>query len=66
MTEVSYRYTAENGQQKVTKSFPEVSEWVKNRGGSYKIEYNYIETGSIAYCMPGAAGATDRWKNYKF
>ena len=66
MTLVSYKYTAKNGQTQKTKSYPEACEWVKNYGGSFKIEYEYVETGCVAYCMKGAAYATDRWKNYKF
>ena len=66
MTKVRYRYTAGNGKTQITKSYPEVCDWVKNYGGSFKIEYEYVETYAVAYCMAGAASAIERWKNYKF
>lgn len=67
MTTISYEWVnKETGEVRTTKSWPEVLEWVENEGGEYKQvidEHASVEEG---YCMPGAASANQRWKNYKF
>lgn len=67
MTTIIYEWVnKKTGEVRTTKSWPEVQEWVELEGGSYtKIEEEHASQ-EDGYCMPGAASANQRWKNYKF
>lgn len=66
MTRLTYEWTGTDGTTKIFNTYPEVVEWKEQHGGSFKQLSNYKPSQDVEYCREGAAGAAQRWKNYKF
>lgn len=65
MTTVKYLWRG-GGEQQVVDTYPEVLRIVAEKGGTYETVHDETLSSVEPYCMPNAAHATDRWKNYKY
>lgn len=55
MTTISYKWVnKETGEVRITKSWPEVQDWVEHEGGSYETIYNSSKSQSEAFCRVDA------------
>ena len=67
MTAIRYEwFNKETGEVRNTNSWVQVQEWIETEGGTFTKIEDERASQDEGYCMPGAAGANQRWKNYKY